>query len=123
MGAQESIPTHILLHPRSSHDVPEERRVEARRQGAIDGGGEAMRAQATHGDQEDRPHPLRSVCPGPEHACHYPVKDEKVSTPGRRSMHIRAMKRKDYKDVSPEPKDYGGVTISMIVARARGRPP
>jgi hypothetical protein len=33
------------------------------------------------------------------------------------------MKRKDYKEVSPEPKDYGGVTIPMIVARARGRPP
>jgi hypothetical protein len=33
------------------------------------------------------------------------------------------MKRKDYKEVLPEPKDYGGVTIPMIVARARGRPP
>jgi hypothetical protein len=63
MGAREYIPTRILLHPRNSHDIPEECRVEARRQGAIDGGGEAMRAQATHGDQEDRPHPLRRVCP------------------------------------------------------------
>jgi hypothetical protein len=63
MGARESIPTRILLHPHSSHDVPEERRFEARRQGAIDGGGEAMRAQATHGDQEDRPHLLWRSCP------------------------------------------------------------
>jgi hypothetical protein len=63
MGAWESIPTRILLHPRSSHDVTEERRVEARCQGAIDGGGEAMRAQATHVDQEDCPHPLRRACP------------------------------------------------------------
>jgi hypothetical protein len=43
-GAQESIPIRILLHQSSSHDVPEEPRVEARRQGAIVGGGEAMRA-------------------------------------------------------------------------------
>jgi hypothetical protein len=63
MGARESIPTRILLHPRNSHDVPEERRVEARCQGAIDGGDEAMRAQATHGDQEDRPHQLWRTCP------------------------------------------------------------
>jgi hypothetical protein len=63
MGARESIPSRILLHPRSSHDIPKERRVESKRQGAIDGGGEAMRAQATHGDQEDRPHPLRRACP------------------------------------------------------------
>jgi hypothetical protein len=53
----------------------------------------------------------------------YPIKEEKVSTPVRRSERIRGMKRKDYKKVSPEPKDYGGVTIPMIVARARGRPP
>jgi hypothetical protein len=26
-------------------------------------------------------------------------------------------------EVLPEPKDYGGVTIPMIIARARGRPP
>jgi hypothetical protein len=36
-----------------------------------------------------------------------PVK-EKVPTPVRRSARIRGMKRKDYKEVSPEPKDYGG---------------
>jgi hypothetical protein len=36
-----------------------------------------------------------------------PVKEEKVSTPVRRSVRIRGMKRKDYKEVSPEPKDYG----------------
>jgi RNase P subunit RPR2 len=36
------------------------------------------------------------------------VKEEKVPTPVRRSACIRGMKRKDYKEVSPEPKDYGG---------------
>jgi hypothetical protein len=36
-----------------------------------------------------------------------PVKEEKVPTPIRRSARIRGMKRKDYKEVSPEPKDYG----------------
>jgi hypothetical protein len=44
------------LHPRSSHGIPKELRVEARRQGAIDGGGLAMRAQATRRDQEDCTH-------------------------------------------------------------------
>jgi hypothetical protein len=56
-------------------------------------------------------------------ASRYPVKEEKVPTLVRRSTCIRGMKRKDYKEVSPEPKDYGGATIPMIVARARGRPP
>jgi hypothetical protein len=37
-----------------------------------------------------------------------PIKEEKVPTPVRRSAHIRGMKRKDYKEVWPEPKDYGG---------------
>jgi hypothetical protein len=36
-----------------------------------------------------------------------PVKEEKVPTPVRRSACIRGMKRKDYKEVSPEPKDCG----------------
>jgi hypothetical protein len=36
-----------------------------------------------------------------------PVKEEKVPTPVRRSACISGMKRKDYKEVSPEPKDYG----------------
>jgi hypothetical protein len=36
-----------------------------------------------------------------------PVKEEKVPTPVRRSARIRGMKRKDYKEVSLEPKDYG----------------
>jgi hypothetical protein len=49
-------------------------------------------------------------------ASRHPVKEEKVPTPVRRSARIRGMKRKDYKEVSPEPKDYGGVTIPMIVA-------
>jgi hypothetical protein len=37
-----------------------------------------------------------------------PVKEEKVPTPVQRSSRIRGMKRKDYKEVSPEPKDFGG---------------
>jgi hypothetical protein len=37
-----------------------------------------------------------------------PVEGEKVPTPVRRSARIQSMKRKDYKEVSPEPKDYGG---------------
>jgi hypothetical protein len=40
------------------------------------------------------------------------VKEEKVPTPVRRSARIRGMKRKDYKEVSPEPKDYGGSNYS-----------
>jgi hypothetical protein len=36
-----------------------------------------------------------------------PVEEEMVPTPVRRSARIRGMKRKDYKEVSPEPKDYG----------------
>jgi hypothetical protein len=36
-----------------------------------------------------------------------PVEEEKVPTPVRRSARIQGMKRKDYKEVSPEPKDYG----------------
>jgi hypothetical protein len=45
-------------------------------------------------------------------ASHNPVKEEKVPTPVRRSARIRGMKRKDYKEVSPEPKDYGGSDYS-----------
>jgi hypothetical protein len=41
-------------------------------------------------------------------ASHNPVKEEQVPTPVRRSACIRGMKWKDYKEVSPEPKDYGG---------------
>jgi hypothetical protein len=41
-----------------------------------------------------------------------PIKVEKVPTPIRRSARIRGMKRKDYKEVSPEPKDYGGSDYS-----------
>jgi hypothetical protein len=37
-----------------------------------------------------------------------PVEEEKVPTPVRRSARICGMRRKDYKEVSPEPKDYGG---------------
>jgi hypothetical protein len=37
-----------------------------------------------------------------------PVEGEKVPMPVRRSARIQDMKRKDYKEVSPEPKDYGG---------------
>jgi hypothetical protein len=35
------------------------------------------------------------------------VKEENIPTLVRRSARIRGMKRKDYKEVSPEPKDYG----------------
>jgi hypothetical protein len=37
-----------------------------------------------------------------------PVKEEKVPTPVRRLARIQGMLRKDYKEVSPEPEDYGG---------------
>jgi hypothetical protein len=36
-----------------------------------------------------------------------PVEGEKVPTPVRSSARIQGIKRKDYKEVSPEPKDYG----------------
>jgi hypothetical protein len=36
-----------------------------------------------------------------------PVKEENVPTPVQRSARVRGMKQKDYKEVSPEPKDYG----------------
>jgi hypothetical protein len=36
-----------------------------------------------------------------------PVEGEKVPTPVQRSARIQGMKRKNYKEVSPEPKDYG----------------
>jgi hypothetical protein len=39
LRAQEPIPSSILLHPRNSHGVPKECRVEARCQGAIAGEG------------------------------------------------------------------------------------
>jgi hypothetical protein len=45
-------------------------------------------------------------------ASHNPVKEEKVPTSVRRSARIRGVKRKDYKEVSPEPKDYGGSDYS-----------
>jgi hypothetical protein len=35
------------------------------------------------------------------------IEEEKVPTPVRRSARIRGMKRKDYKGLLPEPKDYG----------------
>jgi hypothetical protein len=41
-------------------------------------------------------------------ASRHHVKEERVSTPVQRLERIRGMKRKDYKEVSPEPKDYGG---------------
>jgi hypothetical protein len=41
-----------------------------------------------------------------------PVEGEKVPTPIRRSARIQGMKRKYYKEASPEPKDYGGSDYS-----------
>jgi hypothetical protein len=40
-------------------------------------------------------------------ASHNPFKEENIPTPVRRSARICGMKRKDYKEVSPQPKDYG----------------
>jgi hypothetical protein len=45
-------------------------------------------------------------------ASHYHVKEERVSTHVQRSKRIRGMKRKDYKEVLPEPKDYEGSDYS-----------
>jgi hypothetical protein len=45
-------------------------------------------------------------------ASHNPIKEENVPTPVRRSARIRGMKQKDYKEVLPEPKDYGGSDYS-----------
>jgi hypothetical protein len=41
-----------------------------------------------------------------------PVEEEKVPAPVRRSARIQGMKQKDYKEVSPEPKDYGSSDYS-----------
>jgi hypothetical protein len=45
-------------------------------------------------------------------ASHNPVEREKVPTLVRRSARIQGIKRKDYKEASPEPKDYGGSDYS-----------
>jgi hypothetical protein len=45
-------------------------------------------------------------------ASRFHVKEERVSTLVRRLERIWGMKRKDYKDVSPELKDYGGSDYS-----------
>jgi hypothetical protein len=45
-------------------------------------------------------------------ASRYPINKEKVSTPFRRPERIRGMKMKDYKEMLPEPKDYGGSDYS-----------
>jgi hypothetical protein len=37
---------------------------------------------------------------------------ENIPSPVRRSARIRGMKRRDYKEASPEPKDYGGSDYS-----------
>jgi hypothetical protein len=41
-----------------------------------------------------------------------PVKEENIPTPVRRLARIRGMKRKDYKEVSSEPKDFGDIDYS-----------
>jgi hypothetical protein len=41
-----------------------------------------------------------------------PVKKENIPPPLRRSVRIRGLKRKDYKEVPPKPKDYGGSDYS-----------
>jgi hypothetical protein len=50
--------------------------------------------------------PRRGRVPTGAIASRKPVKEEKVPTPVRRSSRIRGMKRKDYKEVSPDPEDY-----------------
>jgi hypothetical protein len=45
-------------------------------------------------------------------ASRHHIKEDRVSTPVQRSERIQGMKRKDYKEVSPEPKDYGGSDYS-----------
>jgi hypothetical protein len=52
-----------------------------------------------------------------------PVKEEKVPTPVRRLASIRGMKRKDYKEVSSEPKDYGDSDYSDDRSLSSWRPP
>jgi hypothetical protein len=66
-----------------------------------------MQAQATRRDQEDRPHPLQMACPDRSYRSRNPIEEEKSPTPVQRSVRIHGMKRKDYKEVSPEPMDYG----------------
>jgi hypothetical protein len=109
MGARESIPICILLHPSSNHDVPEERRDEARRQEPL--AEEAKQCVLKLPMEIKRI--ARIPCGGRVStgaiASRHHIKDERVSTPVRRSERIRGMKRKDYKEVSPEPKDYRGV--------------
>jgi hypothetical protein len=41
------------------------------------------------------------------------VMKENIPPPVRRSACIRGMKRKDYKEASPVPKDYGGMKDQM----------
>jgi hypothetical protein len=41
-----------------------------------------------------------------------PIEEEKVHMPVRSSARIQGMKRKDYKEVPPKPKDYGGSEYS-----------
>jgi hypothetical protein len=55
-------PSHQAIFCTHAATMVSPRSVELK-QGAIDGGGEAMRAQAIRRDQEDCPHPLRRVCP------------------------------------------------------------
>jgi hypothetical protein len=88
MGARESIPIRILLHPSSSHDLPGERRVEARHQGAIGRGGERCELKVPMEIKRTaRIHCEGHVLTGAI-ASRYPVKEEKVSTPIQRSERI-----------------------------------
>jgi hypothetical protein len=112
MEARESIPSHILLHPRSSHDVPEEHRVKlGAKEPSME---EAKRCELKLPVEIKRT--ARIHCgtrvPTGEIASRKPVKEEKVPTPVRRSARILGMKRKDSKEVSPKPKDYGGSDYS-----------
>jgi hypothetical protein len=67
-----------------------------------------MRSQATCGDQKDHPHPLRRACLDWSNRISQPCKRGEGpysrSKVGADPMH----EEEDYKEVSPEPKDYGG---------------
>jgi hypothetical protein len=49
-----------------------------------------MRAQATHGDQEDRPHPLRRTCPDWSYRISQPRKrGERLYSRSKVGVHLR----------------------------------
>jgi hypothetical protein len=112
MGARESIPIRILLHPSISQSP---RSVEIK-----------LGTEKPLKPEEAKLCELKLLMEIKRTACihcrgcvsteaiasRFHVKEERVSTPVRMLERIQGMKRKDYKDVSPEPKDYGGSDYS-----------